>query len=194
MPEILHTVFDISSTGAALTMPAGAYALKWGRSFGGVLVAPGEPVGDGELLFSFAAEPMPRGFGAPLLAETADAPEAQILLRLDTVRFPPGAVAYRHTHAGAGTRVLVAGELTLISDHDTQIATPGTAWFEHALSPVRAEATQHHRETRFIRAMVLPTQFEGEATINILDPADAAQPRLQKTQRYVDQIVQWPPG
>lgn len=120
--------------------------------------------------------------------------EGELLLRLDEVKFPPGAVAYRHVHPGAGFRVLTAGALEIISDDHREVATPGHIWFEPGNSPVRAEASGSERMTSFVRFMVLPESYKGKPTIQILDPAEAALPRLQVTHRHIDQIVQLPSG
>ena len=45
--------------------------------------------------------------------ETLEVPNGPALFRLDEVRFPQGAIAYRHVHAGPGTRVLIQGELEI---------------------------------------------------------------------------------
>lgn len=115
--------------------------------------------------------------------------DGHALLRLDEVSFPPGAIAYRHTHPGAGFRYLRRGALHLQADDHSFDTLPGAVWFEPAQSPVRATASDDHAETRFVRFMVLPVEFEGKPTINILDPKDAALPKRQSTHRHVDQIV-----
>lgn len=111
-------------------------------------------------------------------------------LRLDQVTFPPGARAYRHTHPGPGIRALTAGALEIKSDHHVEEMAPGDAWFEDANSPV--QATAGSIETAFVRAMVLPIGYLGKPTLNILDPADAALPRLQKNRRFFDQVLRLP--
>lgn len=111
------------------------------------------------------------------------------LLRLDEVAFPPGAIAYRHTHPGPGFRYLRHGALQLQADDHAFGAAPGEVWFEPADSPVRATADAAHAETRFVRFMVLPPAFLGKPTIKILDPNDAARPKRQTTHRHVDQIL-----
>ncbi len=115
--------------------------------------------------------------------------EDEVLLRLDQVSFPPAAIAYRHVHPGPGIRYLVRGQLELTSDHRCEVARPGQAWFEAANSPVRAVADADLAETSFVRFMVLPVECAGRPTINILDAADAAKPRRQVTQRFVEQKV-----
>lgn len=108
------------------------------------------------------------------------------LLRLDEVFFPPGAIAYRHTHPGPGIRHLVRGRLHLqADDHAFEIAA-GDSWFEAALSPVRATALE---QSSFVRCMILPPEFEGKSTLTILSEADRGLPRLQQTHRHVDTLI-----
>jgi len=116
-------------------------------------------------------------------------PAGPRLLRLDQVNFPTGAMAYRHVHAGAGFRVLINGELSVISDDHTEVAKTGHVWFEPANSPVRAVASNTAETTRFIRFMVLPVAYEGKPSIEILSAEDALKPRLQATHRHFDKIV-----
>lgn len=112
------------------------------------------------------------------------------LFRLDEVSFGPGVCAYRHVHPGAGFRALIEGELTIHADDHSQVMRPGDVWFEPANSPVRAVASETEPQTTFVRAMLLPPECLGQPTIHILDPDEAALPRLQKTQRHFDQIIQ----
>jgi len=114
---------------------------------------------------------------------------SRAILRLDQVDFPPAAVAYRHTHPGAGIRYLVHGNLHIQSDHAEQQMNEGQAWFEDADSPVRATAGSN-APSCFVRLMLLPMEFEGKPTLKILDPDDAAKPRLQTNTRYFDQRVE----
>lgn len=116
------------------------------------------------------------------------------LLRLDQVTFPSGAVAYRHVHPGAGYRVMVEGQLKIISDQEQYPVTLGDVWFEPANSPVRAEASLSDPHSSFVRFMVLPVEYYGKPTIEILDPEDAKRPRLQTTDRIIDEVVQLSPG
>lgn len=113
---------------------------------------------------------------------------ADCQFRLDQVDFPPGAVAYKHTHSGAGIRYLVYGGLTLSTDHGEQSIRPGDAWFEGANSPVIATATQTE-PSRFIRAMLLPSEFEGRSTFTLQDSRDADKPRLQTNIRHSENRI-----
>ncbi|NDR59300.1 cupin domain-containing protein [Aliiruegeria sabulilitoris] len=121
------------------------------------------------------------------------APE-QVLLRLDTVTFPPGANAWRHVHPGPGIRYLLQGELELQADDHRATMRTGDCWFEAADSPVKATASDTHGKSGFVRFMVLPVALQGQPSIRILDAADAAKPRMQVTHRHIDQVVRLPQG
>lgn len=127
---------------------------------------------------------------APAIAQEAlTLPKGPALLRLDEVSFPPEAIAYRHVHAGAGFRYLRHGQLHLQADDHEFTAQAGDHWFEAAGSPVRATASADHPETRFVRCMVLPPEYEGKPTIQILDAKDAQQPKRQSTHRHIDHLL-----
>lgn len=112
------------------------------------------------------------------------------VFRLDRVSFPAGAIAYRHVHAGPGTRYLTTGTFEVASDHGAQLMMPGDAWFEGADSPVRATASPSE-DTAFIRATVLPLDYLGKPSIKYLNRADDDKPRLQTNTRFFDQIIEF---
>lgn len=121
--------------------------------------------------------------------------EPPFLVRLDEVIFPPGAIAYRHVHPGAGFRHLRWGRLTLDAGDHVFTAEPGDIWHEGVNSPVEATAAKEIEETRFVRSQVLPVALEGKRSIQYLEPETADTPRLQSTQRHFDQRVEtWPHG
>lgn len=129
---------------------------------------------------------------AALMSERLDWTGDTALFRLDQVRFPPRACAYRHTHPGPGIRCLIEGTLKIQSDRHVEEMTRLSAWFEAAESPVKATAGDV--ETAFVRAMLLPPEYLGKPTLNVLDPVDAAKERLQTNRRFVDQILRLPFG
>ncbi|MDO6589989.1 hypothetical protein DS901_01735 [Loktanella sp. D2R18] len=131
------------------------------------------------------SEAAPAGDGV-LSSHECDIPDSAKLLRVDEVCFPVGAVAHRHTHSGAGLRHLVRGALRIAAEGHTQIVSEGDSWFEPITSPVRAVALQGIGVTSFVRAMVIPASFAGKSTFALVDPADAALPRLQVTHRHID--------
>ena len=123
-----------------------------------------------------------------------DMPDGPAILRLDEVCFPVGAIAHRHTHAGAGIRHLVRGSLRIETDDHPQVMSVGHSWFEPTNTPVRAVALQDQGVTSFVRAMVIPATFAGQSTFSLLDPADADLPRLQVTHRHIDLPIQFEAG
>jgi len=123
-----------------------------------------------------------------LLESVFDWPDQGVVLRLDRVTFPKGAIAYRHVHAGAGIRYLTKGQLEVRSDHHSQQMKPGNAWFEDANSPVKATASATET-SQFVRAFVLPLEYEGKPTIKFLNPGDHEKPKLQKNHRFFDQRI-----
>jgi hypothetical protein len=124
-----------------------------------------------------------------LAAEVELDPGVEWLIRCDRVDFPPGGIAYRHKHPGPGIRYLLAGELTIESAGGTQIYRPGEAWFEEADHPVLATASAS-RETAFVRAMLLPREWQGKRTIRYLDPADEQRPKLQRATVFAEEPVE----
>jgi quercetin dioxygenase-like cupin family protein len=137
----------------------------------------------GSLVFALTQQPV----GGALCSAEVALPDGSAVLRVDEVAFPEGAIAYRHIHPGPGIRTLVDGQLRLISDHDTQVMSPGDSWFEGANSPVRAE-NMVAGVSRFVRAMILPAAFEGHPSIDILAQIDRDRPRLQVTHRHIDHV------
>lgn len=122
--------------------------------------------------------------------EALELPQQGWALRLDEVAFPVGAIAHRHTHSGSGWRHLVTGSLRIEAAHDTTDMQPGDSWFEPSHCPVRAVALHDAGVTRFVRCMVIPLADVGRSTFQLEAPEDAELPRLQKTHRHFDHIVQ----
>lgn len=123
-----------------------------------------------------------------VFSQKIDAITNTVLFRLDQVDFPAGAIAYRHTHPGPGIRYLVDGGLTLDSDHHKQTIKPGDAWFEDANSPVMATAISTSTSC-FVRAMLLPLEYEERSTFTLQDSADANKPRLQTNCRHLEKRI-----
>ena len=78
-----------------------------------------------------------------------------LLLRLDSVAFPPGGTALLHTHQGPGIRCLKEGDIRIDTAGHSTTYCPGGAWFEEGPEPVFAQASAS-APSRFIRSMVLP--------------------------------------
>jgi quercetin dioxygenase-like cupin family protein len=110
------------------------------------------------------------------------------LLRLDRVDFPPGGVAYRHTHPGPGIRYLLCGSLRIESGGETHDYRAGDPWFESGPEPVLATASATE-PSAFVRAMLLPEEWRGKRTIRYVDPADEEKPKLQRAEVFLEQPV-----
>jgi hypothetical protein len=128
------------------------------------------------------------GEGAKLAAPIAIEPGAKWLLRCDRVDFPPGGVAYRHTHPGPGIRCLLQGSIRIESGGQTHIYGPLEPWFEAGPEPVLAVASESE-ETAFVRAMLLPRKWAAKRTIHYVDPADEAKPKLQRAIVFFDEPI-----
>jgi hypothetical protein len=129
----------------------------------------------------------------PLIASPPLAldPRGEYLLRCDRVEFPPGGIAYHHTHQGAGLRCLVAGTIRIEAGGASHGYAAGEAWFENGVDPVLATASPAET-TAFIRVMVLPRALVGKSSIRYVDEADKDKPRVQRYQIYIDQPIALP--
>jgi quercetin dioxygenase-like cupin family protein len=127
--------------------------------------------------------------GDALLAAPVELdPVSGWLLRLDRVDFPPGGVAYRHTHPGPGIRCLLFGSIRIESGGETHEYGPLEPWFESGPEPVFAAASTSE-PSAFVRAMLLPQEWQGRRTIRYVDPADEEKPKLQRAQIFLEQPV-----
>jgi quercetin dioxygenase-like cupin family protein len=107
------------------------------------------------------------------------------LMRCDRVDFPPGGVAYTHTHQGPGIRVLLRGGFRVVAGGHTTLIQPGEAWFESGPEPVFAAASESE-ETGFVRVMILPVELRGKSSIRYVEPEDEGRPRVQRYTVFVD--------
>ncbi|QCI65235.1 hypothetical protein [Phreatobacter stygius] len=112
----------------------------------------------------------------------------EILIRADSVSFPPGGCAYLHTHQGPGIRCLIDGGIRIDTAGHSASFGPGAAWFESGPDPVFAQAAGD-RASRFIRVMVLPAALLGRSSIAYVNAEDREKPKSQVYTGYVDQIV-----
>ena len=104
----------------------------------------------------------------------------ELLIRLDSVAFPPGGTALLHTHQGPGIRCLREGEIRIDTEGRSSSYGPGGAWFESGPEPVFAQASINV-PSRFIRTMVLPRSLLGASSIRYINIEDRDRP---KSQRY----------
>ena len=126
--------------------------------------------------------------GVVKLAHEVDVTRAGSLLRCDRVDFPPGGIAYTHTHQGPGIRVLLLGRFTVHVDGRATAIAPGEAWFERGPDPVYAEAGADE-PAAFVRVMVLPAALLGKSSIRYVSAEDQARPKSQRYTVFVDVLI-----
>lgn len=115
-------------------------------------------------------------------------PEGDLLLRGDSVAFPPGGVAYLHRHQGPGIRCLIEGGIRIDTHGRSTSYGPGGAWFESGPEPVFAQA-MIDRPTRFVRVMILPQSLLGKSSIQYVNDEDKAKPKSQSYKVYADMPI-----
>jgi len=119
-----------------------------------------------------------------LSARLDSLPKGELLLRGDSVAFPPGGCAYLHRHQGPGIRCLIDGGIRIDTQGHATSYGPGCAWFENGPEPVFAQAAD--RPTRFIRVMILPRSYLGKSSVAYLNEEDKAKPKTQAYKIYAD--------
>jgi len=115
-------------------------------------------------------------------------PKSDLLLRGDSVAFPPGGVAYLHRHQGPGIRCLIEGGIRIDTHGRSTSYGPGGAWFESGPDPVFAQAALD-RPSRFIRVMILPQTLLGKSSIQYVNDEDKAKPKSQSYRVYADMPI-----
>jgi quercetin dioxygenase-like cupin family protein len=120
---------------------------------------------------------------------TGDPGPGDWVLRCDRVDFPPGSVAYRHTHPGPGIRVLLRGRIRIETAGEAREYGPFESWHESGPEPVLAVASETE-ETGFVRVMLLPADWAGRRTIRYVDAADEERPKLQRATILLEHPVE----
>lgn len=110
------------------------------------------------------------------------------LMRCDRVDFPPGGIAYLHTHQGPGIRCLVQGRIRVETEGNILDRDPFEAWFEGGPEPVLARASEE-AETAFVRVMILPAALLGESSISYVRAEDRDKPKSQRYTVFQDQLI-----
>ncbi len=124
-----------------------------------------------------------------LEAEARIEPGVMYLMRCDRVDFPPGGIAYTHTHQGSGIRCLQHGRIRVETQGRNFWVEPGEAWFETGSDPVYAE-TRAEGPSHFIRVMILPRSIRGKSSIRYIKPEDLDKPKTQTYQVFVDEPIE----
>ena len=127
-----------------------------------------------------------------LAAQLDTIPKDALLLRGDSVAFPPGGCAYLHRHQGPGIRCLIEGGIRIDTRGHSTSYGPGGAWYETGPDGVFAQATD--RPTRFIRVMILPRAYLGKSSVEYLNEEDKAKPKSQSYKIFVDMPIALPAG
>ena len=125
-----------------------------------------------------------------LSAELVTLPKGALLLRGDSVAFPPGGCAYLHRHQGPGIRCLLEGGIRIDTRGHSHSYGPGGAWYETGPDPVFAQAAD--RATRFIRVMILPAALLGKSSLEYLNEEDKAKPKSQAYKMFADMPLSSP--
>jgi hypothetical protein len=112
-------------------------------------------------------------------------PKSELLMRGDSVAFPPGGCAYLHRHQGPGIRCLIEGGMRIDTHGRSNSYGPGSAWYETGIDPVFAQAADD-RPSRFIRVMILPRALIGKSSIEYVNEEDKAKPKSQRYKIYAD--------
>jgi hypothetical protein len=208
MQPVLRLYEDVLSNGSEAALPAlprmifvvhgsviiGDKTLQDGEAWNGEGAitmkagTPGAAVWRYELTTGGAVAAKPTGAGVvsreKLSAELATIPSGPLLLRGDSVAFPPGGCAYLHRHQGPGIRCLLDGGIRIDTHGRSTSYAPGGAWFESGPDPVFAQAAD--RPTRFIRVMILPASYLGKSSVEYLNEEDKAKPKSQSYKIFAD--------
>jgi hypothetical protein len=112
-------------------------------------------------------------------------PKGELLMRGDSVAFPPGGCAYKHCHQGPGIRCMIEGGIRIDTHGRSTSYGPGGAWYETGPDPVFAQAAAD-KPSRFIRVMILPRALTGKSSIQYVNEEDKAKPKTQSYKIYAD--------
>jgi hypothetical protein len=178
--------------GVTLASDGTAASLAPNSAWNGAAAASLSAGAEGARLLRFELVADTAAASRPLLAAAvALDPAGDYLMRCDRVEFPPGGVAYHHTHQGPGIRCLVAGSIRIDSAGASHAYAPGQAWFESGPEPVFAAAS-HDAVTAFIRVMILPAACRGRSSIRYVRAEDQDKSKPQRYQIYIDQPIALP--
>ena len=112
-------------------------------------------------------------------------PKGELLMRGDSVAFPPGGGAYLHRHQGPGIRCLIEGGIRIDTHGRSTSYGPGGAWYESGPDPVFAQAAAD-KPSHFIRVMILPRALTGKSSLQYVNEDDKAKPKTQSYKIYAD--------
>ena len=207
MQPVLRLCEDVLSGGAAVSLPPlprMAFVVHGSIAAGDKVLGDGE-AWSGEDAVTFGAGPsgatlwrwelaaaatggIVSGTGIAsrekLAASLDTLPAGPLLLRGDSVAFPPGGCAYLHRHQGPGIRCLIEGGIRIDTHGRSTSYGPGGAWYENGPEPVFAQAAD--RPSRFIRVLILPAACLGKSSLEYLNDEDKAKPKSQQYKIFTD--------
>jgi hypothetical protein len=215
MPPMLRLYEDVLANGAEAALPAlprmifaahGSLAiadrsLRDGEAWSGERALTIKAGGGGATAWRFelvagdaksgAGAGAPQGvtFREKLSARLETLPQGSLLLRGDSVAFPPGGCAYLHRHQGPGIRCLIEGGIRIDTRGHSTSYGPGGAWYESGPDGVFAQAAD--RPTRFVRVMILPLPYLGKSSVEYLNEDDKAKPKTQSYKIFADMPLTW---
>jgi len=207
MQPVLRLYEDVLANDAAVSLPALPRMIFVVH---GSLAVAGQTLGDGEAWSGEGAVTLKAGSGGAtvwrwelasgagggptvgpgvesrekLSAALATMPKGALILRGDSVAFPPGGCAYLHRHQGPGIRCLLDGAIRIDTRGHSHSYGPGAAWYETGPDGVFAQAAD--RPTRFIRVMILPLAYLGKSSVEYLNEEDKAKPKSQAYKIFAD--------
>jgi hypothetical protein len=117
-------------------------------------------------------------------------PKGELLMRGDSVAFPPGGCAYTHVHQGPGIRCLIEGGIRVDTHGRSSSYGPGGAWYESGPDPVFAQAAADV-QSRFVRVLILPRALIGKSSISYVKEEDKAKPKTQQYKVYADAPIEF---
>jgi quercetin dioxygenase-like cupin family protein len=186
----VNRVIYVRIGGATVRAAGQAATLASNSGWNGAVACEVAAGADGATLARWELAPAGAALGGePALARTIElADPGAYLMRCDRVDFPPGGVAYTHTHRGPGIRCLLAGELRIEVNGAAHAVKSGEAWFEGGPDPVLAHASERE-PTSFVRVMILPRELKGKSSIRYVRPEDQDKPKTQKYQVFCDEFI-----
>ena len=216
MRPVLALYEDVLSNGAELALPAAArmiFLVHGGARIGERALADGETWhgeaavtiigGDSGATFwryelvATAAPKAPAAAGVrsreKFTASLDILPAGELLLRGDSVAFPPGGCALPHRHQGPGIRCLIEGGIRIDTHGRSTSYGPGGAWYESGPDAVFAQAAAD-RASRFVRVMILPRALIGKSSFQYVNEADKDKPRVQQYKILADVPIARPAG
>lgn len=209
MPPVLRLYEDVFANDATVSLPAlprmafvvhgaitdGDRVLRGGEAWSGEDATTFTAGAEGATVWRWELAAADGGGGAAsgtgvasrekLSARLDTLPQGPLLLRGDSVAFPPGGCAYLHRHQGPGIRCLIDGGIRIDIHGRSTSYGPGGAWYESGPEPVFAQAAAD-RPSRFIRVLILPAAYLGKSSLEYLNAEDKAKPKSQQYRIFAD--------